>query len=32
MLKAENNSQTNLKHLTFNLRVSFYCDNKRIRT
>ena len=24
-------SQTNLKHFTFNLRVGFYCNHKRIR-
>ena len=32
MLKAEDKSQTNLKHFTLNLKVSCYCDHKRIRT
>ena len=31
MLEAEKKSQTKLKHFTFNLRVGFYCDHKRIR-
>ena len=31
MLKAEKKSQTKLKYFTFKLRVSFYCDYKRVR-
>ena len=32
MLKVKNKSQTKLKHFMLNLRVSFCCDHKRIRT
>ena len=32
MLKIENESQTKLKCFTFNLKISFYCYNKQIRT
>ena len=32
MHKAEIKSQTNFKQFMFNLRDSFYCDHKRIRT
>ena len=31
MLKAENKTQRKLKLFTFNLKVSSYCDHKRIR-
>ena len=30
MLKAENKTQRKLKLVTFNLKVSSYCDHKRI--
>ena len=32
MLEAENKSQLELKPFTLILRVSFYCNYKRIRT